>query len=352
MQASRAPDPPPAAPLEVRGLRIAPPLFLAPMAGLTHVALRHLVAEFGGCGCFETEMLSARSLPAERPGKDFFIARGEKDRPLAYQMATGDPREALRALETLHACGADAVDLNMGCSAPEIMRAGGGAALMRDPPRARAVVSALRGATARPLFVKIRAGWEPDERALADFAKGLEDSGADLVAVHGRLCPERYGRPSQNRFIAAVVRAVSIPVVGNGDVVDGASARAMLAETGCAGVMVGRAAVARPWLLRDIAAHLAGELPPPTPDPAGVFARFVSLLAECLPEERRLPRLKEFTGYFARNFLFGHALWKAVQGSRSLEEALGRALGFLEPLRGEDRHGCREVLPVELGRHG
>ena len=323
------------------------------MAGLTHVALRRLVAGFGGCGCFTTEMLSARSLPSERPGKDFFLARGDADRPLAYQMATGDPEEALRALETVHACGAEAVDVNMGCSAPEIMRTGGGAALMRDPARARRIVSAIRRATPLPLFVKLRAGWEPDERALCDFARGLADAGADLLTVHGRLCPERYRRPSQRRFIAAVVSAVSIPVVGNGDVVGGPSARAMLEETGCAGVMAGRAAVARPWLLRDIAAYLGGTAQAPgSPDPAGVFARAVALIAECLPEERRLSRLKEFTGYFARNFLFGHALWKAVQGAPGLAEAEERALAFLFSLRGEPRFGCRETLPVELGRHG
>jgi tRNA-dihydrouridine synthase B len=339
--------------LQVATLTISPPLLLAPMAGVTHTALRQLVAAFGGCGAFYTEMLSAKALPNESPRGSLFLMRSPVERPLVYQMVTADHQELLAAVDTVERCGADAIDLNMGCAAPAVLRMGAGAALMRDGSRAAPLVAALRRATSLPLLVKIRLGWHQDPIRLVDFCRRLEDAGADALVVHARLCGERFKRPAHWAIIAAVKNALAIPVIGNGDVVDGSSARAMFAQTGCDGIMIGRAAIAQPWLFRNLVQELwQGRSPDPPPVARAVFENYLALLAKHFPPERQLGRLKEFTGYFARNFHYGHTLWKLVQGAPSLELAQQRALAFLDALEAEPLNGYRRRLSAELGRHG
>jgi tRNA-dihydrouridine synthase B len=339
--------------LQVAMLTISPPLLLAPMAGVTHTALRQLVASFGGCGAFYTEMLSAKALPNEGPRKSLFLMRSPAEHPLVYQMVTADQQEILAAVETVERCGADAIDLNMGCAAPAVLRLGAGAALMRDGSRAAPLVAALRRATALPLLVKIRLGWHQDPRRLVDFCRLLEDAGADALVVHARLCGDRFKRPAHWAIIAAVKNALGIPVIGNGDVVDGSSARRMFAETGCDGIMIGRAAIAQPWIFRNLVQELwQGRPPDPPPVARAVFEHYLALLAKHFPPERRLGRLKEFTAYFARNFHYGHTLWKLVQGAPSLELAEQRAVAFLDVLEAEPLGGYRRRLSAELGRHG
>jgi len=338
--------------LEIRGLRASPPLFLAPMAGVTHTALRQLVASFGGCGCFYSEMLNARSLPHESPEASFFLSRTPAESPMIYQIVTADPYHARKAAERLHRCGADGVDLNMGCAAPFIVKQGAGAALMKDPEASREVVSALRRSTDLPVLAKLRIGWTADEDYLVRFCLGLEEAGADAVVLHARLCKDRFKRPPRWSFIRLLKERLSIPVIGNGDVTDAESARRMIQQTRCDGLMIGRAAACRPWLFRTIQSALRGEPECEAPDPREVFRTFVTLLEAHFPPERRLGRLKEFTSYFARNFAFGHALWKKVQGSKSVEQALERALEFLGPLALREDRGYRPRLADAVGSLG
>jgi tRNA-dihydrouridine synthase B len=339
--------------LQVAALAISPPLLLAPMAGVTHTALRQLVASFGGCGAFYTEMLSAKALPNESPHKSLFLMRSPVERPLVHQMVTADRQEIPAAVATMERCGADAIDLNMGCAAPAVLRLGAGAALMRVGSGAAPLVAALRRATALPLLVKIRLGWEQDPGQLVDFCRLLEDAGADALVVHARLCGERFKRPAHWALITAVKSALAIPVIGNGDVVDGSSAREMFAETGCDGIMIGRAAVAQPWIFRNLVQELwQGQHPDPPPVARAVFEQYLALLASHFPPERRLGRLKEFTSYFARNFHHGHTLWRLVQGAPCWELAQQRAVAFLEALESEPLRGYRGRLSPELGRHG
>jgi tRNA-dihydrouridine synthase B len=348
-----APDRPGIPALRVGALAISPPLLLAPMAGLTHTVLRQLVASFGGCGCFYTEMLSARAVPHESPDNSLFLMHSPAESPLVHQIVTAQTAEIIPAVQAVERCGAAAIDLNMGCAAPAVLRLGAGAALMRDVLKAERLVLALRRSTRLPVLVKIRLGWEMNQQRLLDFCRLLEGAGADALVVHARLCGERFRRPARWALIAEVKRAVSIPVIGNGDVVDGCSARRMVAESGCDGVMIGRAGVARPWLFRDVAQAIwKDQAPEPPPVARLVLDRFIALLEEHFPEERRLGRLKAFTAYFARNFCYGHALWKLVHGAPTLQVAHERAVAFLQSLDGEPNQGCHRRLPPELGRHG
>ncbi len=315
--------------LSVRGLRLWPPLVFAPMAGLTHTALRSLVAELGGVGLLTTEMLSARTLPTERAEQSPLLARGPGDGPLSYQLLASSPAEIPPACQVLHRCGAAAIDLNLGCPAPAIRARGGGSRLMERPAAARALVAAARRCTDLPLSAKIRLGERLDEEALRSFCEMLEGEGVDLLTVHARLRGEPYGRRPRWDWIGKVKGWVSIPVLGNGGIFSLADARRCLDQSGCDGLMLGRGAVVRPWLFRDVAAGLWGVGGDrPLPPRGALFERFCGLMEERLAPERRLGRLKAFTHYFAQTFPFGHGLATAVQTSGTMAEARDRAAAF------------------------
>jgi tRNA-dihydrouridine synthase B len=319
----------PSAQIHIGGLRVAPPLILAPMSGLSHTVLRRLVAELGGCGLFHTEMLSARSLPFETPLDSPWLCSSKGEHPIVYQLLVSRPEELPAAVEKVQACGADGIDLNMGCTAAVIVKRGGGIALMRDRARAAATVKAARRSTNLPLTVKIRLGWTPDSNALKEFCLMLEGNGVDAITLHPRLKEDRLKRPARWRYIAGIKEHLEIPVIGNGDVDSPEAALRMFRQTGCDAVMVGRAAVRRPWLFREIKASLLGPASDrPAPEPPEIYTRFVSLLEDGLASERRLPLLKQFTVYFAQNYAFGHTLWRLVHNARSLAEATDQAEAF------------------------
>jgi len=311
-------------------LRLDPPLLLAPMAGVTHTAFRRLLLGFGGVGLLSTGMLSARSLPAEDRASSPYLATTPAEHPLSYQLLVSRPEEVAPALEVLHALGADACDLNMGCPAPDARRRGGGSRLMESPGAARRLVAEARRRTALPLTVKTRLGERLDEGALRDFCRMLEGEGAELLTVHARLRGEPYGRKPRWDWIGKVKSWVSVPVVGNGGIFTADDALRCLQVSGCDGLMLGRGAVRRPWLFREVAGALRGEAPPAPPPLPDLYRRFAALVAESFAPERRLGRLKEFTHSFASNYAFGHTLASAVQASRSLAEALERAEAFFE----------------------
>lgn len=324
----------PIGPLLLRDLQVDPPLVLAPMAGLSHSAFRQLVADFGGCGLFYTEMLSARALPFEAPESSPWLARGNRERPIIYQLLISQPEELPAALATIQACGANGIDINMGCTAAVIIKRGGGIALMRESARARALVESARRATNLPLLAKVRLGWTLEWPSFSRFCLMLQDSGVDALVLHPRLKEDRLKRPARWEYIARTKELLSIPVIGNGDVDSPEAAARMFLQTGCDAVMVGRAVVRHPWLFRDIAASLWENSPiQPAPDPPDVFRRFLSLLNTTLPAEYRLPLLRHFTVYFAQNYAFAHTLWRLVHNAESVAEAAARADAFFQDQR-------------------
>ncbi|MDW7709513.1 MAG: tRNA-dihydrouridine synthase family protein [Deferrisomatales bacterium] len=322
-------------------LVVDPPLFLAPMAGVTHTAFRRLLSELGGVGLYSTEMLSARSLPAEDRWASPYLRRTPAESPLSHQVLLAAPEEVGPAFEVLHALGADAIDVNLGCPAPEVRRRGAGSALAALPEEAARVLREARRRTPLPLTAKIRLGERLDEGALRDLCLLLEAEGVDLVTVHARLRGEPYGRRPRWAWIGKVKSWVSVPVVGNGGIFTPEDARRCLEESGCDGLMLGRGAVIRPWLFARVARDVfgAGAEVPAVSRPA-LYRRFLALAAESFPPERRLGRIKEFTHYFSQTYPFGHSLATAVQGSRSLEEARERSEAFFAA---NERTGAGDV---------
>jgi nifR3 family TIM-barrel protein len=321
--------------LEIGSLRISPPLVLAPMAGVTHAPFRRLLGELGGVGLFYSEMLSARALRHESPGTSRFLAPAEKARPLCLQIFAAEPEQIPPAVGAGEAWRPEAWDLNFGCPAPEILKQGCGAALARDFGRAWRMAEAMRASAPGPLLFKIRA--EEDRARLLEFAQMLQSAGADAIVVHGRTAREKLCRPARWEPIAAVAAAVRIPVIGNGDVRSAEDAERMLAETGCRGVMIGRAAVERPWLFRQIAQGWGAPVPPlRLRTRLAVYRRLVRLLREHYGHPRDLYRLREFTTYYAKNWKFGHQLWKDVQNAPDAGAAWRAARAFISRQEGED----------------
>jgi nifR3 family TIM-barrel protein len=318
-------------PINVRGLRIDPPLLLAPMAGLTHTALRQVLSGFGGFGLLSTEMLSAKRLPTENPAISPYLIRTASEQPLSYQLLTSMAGEIARAIDVLHAVKADAIDLNMGCPARAVGRFGAGFSLMEQPENVRQIVSEARKRTALPLTAKIRLGSELDEQKLRSFCAMLEDEGIDMLSVHARLKQESFARRPRWERIAGVKDRLKIPVIANGGIFSVRDAKDCLALSGADGLMLGRGAVIRPWLFAEIARKLySSDIAEPAVSLPAVYGRFLDLLNEHFRPERRLGRLKQFTTYFARNYAFGHHLATKVQATNSVEEAREWANRFFE----------------------
>ena len=242
---------------------------LAPMAGVTDAAMRLLCREQGAAWAV-SEMLSAKgwvfSGGRNRNALDI-LKRLPDEGPAGLQLFGSEPEYVAEAARQLEGAGFQFFDLNFGCPAPKITGNGEGSAMMREPGKIAAVVRAIVGATRLPVTAKIRSGWDADSVNAMDVARICEDSGAQAVAVHARTRAQQYSGKADWSVIRAVKRAVSIPVFGNGDVRSGADALRMLEETGCDGVIVGRAAQGNPWIFREIAFARRGEAaPPPTPD--------------------------------------------------------------------------------------
>lgn len=328
MQASElhAPDK-----IVVRGLEISPPIALAPMVGLSHSALRSLVYEEGGVGLLFTEMLAAKRLPHDNENISPLLVRRPSEKPLFYQLIASTEQHIQPAVEKLHTLDAQGIDLNLGCPAPHIRRQGAGASLAEDRSLLKRILSLLRKQTELPLSVKIRLGKEIDSLQLGEFCKFLENEGVDLITIHARLNGEKFCRKPKWSALAEVKNSVNVPILANGGIFTTDDARNCLHQSGADGLMIGRGAVEKPWLCRDISESIYGiKSDLPRTELFEIFEKFISLLEDRFRKERRIGRLKQFTQYYASSFQFGHHLITAVQTSKDIEQARERARQFFK----------------------
>jgi len=317
--------------IQIRNLKLYPPLVLAPMAGLTHSALRQILSGFGGVSLLSTEMLSAKRLPTENPRVSPCLIRTVLENPLSYQLLISTDREIAPAIDVLHKLKADVIDLNMGCPARSVGNFGAGFALMEEPENARRIVIEARRNTPLPLTAKIRLGVELDEQALKTFCTMLEDEGIDMLSVHARLKKESFERRPRWEWIAKIKEWLKIPVIANGGIFTVQDARDCLHVCGADGLMLGRGAVIKPWLFAEIARELYDcDIVKPAVLLPEVYGNFINLVNNLFRPERRLGRIKEFTHYFAKNYKFGHQLSSNIQSSNSVDEARERAYIFFE----------------------
>lgn len=245
-----------------------PSLFLAPMAGITDQVFRRLCFE-QGCDGATTEMVSAQGFltaPPDRNAYRFLLARFPEEGPLAVQIFGNEPLFMAQAAARLTGLGAfSSIDINMGCPAQKVVGGQSGSALMKDPALAGEIVRQVKRATPLPVTVKMRLGWDEEHKNAVAFAQILEQAGADMLTVHGRTRQQQYAGNADWETIALVKRAVSIPVIANGDITDGNTALAALETTGCDGLAIGRAVLGNPWIFAEIKAALAGKAYTPPP---------------------------------------------------------------------------------------
>ena len=252
--------PPTSNPTSIGTVDLHTPFAVAPMAGMTDSAFRRLVKRHGGCGLVVTEMVSAEGLVRGIDRTLEYAEYTEEERPISIQIFGGDPEKMAAAAQIVEGMGADIVDVNMGCPVPKIAKHQAGCSLMREPAQAASVVAAMTKAVKIPVTVKMRAGWNDEERNAPLVAQMVQDAGAAAVTVHGRTAAQSYSGWSDWDLIERVAGQLSIPVFGSGDCIDPETVVARL-RSGVTGVLVGRGILRNPWILAQ-AADLAAERAP------------------------------------------------------------------------------------------
>lgn len=329
-----------AAPLRIGPITVDPPVVLAPMAGVTDAPFRRLCASFGG-GLFVNQMVTARALLEGHP-TSWELTRFHPDEPVrSLQLYGTDPHHLGEAVHKL--VGEDLVDhldINLGCPAPKVTRNGGGAALPYKRPLLRRVIRAVTRAAHTesggrvPVTVKFRLGIDDEHLTFLDTGRIAEEEGVAAIALHARTALQHYAPSAHWDRIAELADTVrSIPVLGNGDVFSGDDAVRMLTETGCAGVVVGRGCLGRPWLFRELAAALAGD---PVPEPPALgevrttILEHVRLIREWDDDPRRMAGFRKHLSWYLKGYPVGREVRQAA-GHVSSADDVAALLAPLDP---------------------
>jgi tRNA-dihydrouridine synthase B len=304
-------------PLRIGSRTIPKRLILSPMSGLTHVAYRELLSQYGGYGLLYTEMCSAKNLPHEnRHVSPVFKWRDEEVAGLVCQIFGSESDVMAAAARRIEMEGFFGVDMNFGCSVAPICKRNCGAALLKTPDLAAAIVKAVRSAVSIPLIVKFRTGWEDRKESPETLARRFEDAGADALIFHPRVAPDRRSRPPKWEYIATVKQAVSIPVFGNGEVFCQADAEKMFLTTGCDGIALGRIAIAKPWIF----AQWTNGFVPDADIYRQSIKQMLRLLARHYEPITAIRKFKKISLYGAALFIYGHEFHKRICNARDFNE--------------------------------
>jgi tRNA-dihydrouridine synthase B len=343
------------------------------MAGVTDTVFRRFIRNLGGCGLIMTEFTSADGILRGKDKKaKLYLHFYEDEHPISAQLFGSDPKVMADAARIVEDLGFDLVDLNLGCPAKKVVKCNGGSGLLKDLPAIGKIFEAVRGVVTIPFTVKFRAGWNDDNIVCVELAKMAEECGLSAVALHARTREQGYSGQARWEWIAAIKDAVKIPVIGNGDIRTPEDACAMVAQTGCDAVMIGRMAPANPWIFRQIEQHCVGTervgegviscpaerspavvldnfgdlaLPRTAEDPGAYISRpysepseadryqmirtyFEMLIEEEMPGAEG--KMKQFASWFTHGVAGGAALRKAIYESKSRREILTSVEGFFE----------------------
>jgi tRNA-dihydrouridine synthase B len=318
--------------LSIGTVSITPATVLAPMAGVTDTVFRRFIRNLGGCGLIMTEFTSADGVLRKKDQKaKRYLHFYEDEHPISAQLFGSDPQVMADAARLVEGLGFDLVDLNLGCPAKKVVKCNGGSGLLRDLPAIGKIFESVRAAVKIPFTVKFRAGWNDDEIVCVELARMAESCGLAAVALHARTREMGYSGQARWEWIAAVKDAVKIPVIGNGDIRNPEDACAMITQTGCDAVMIGRTAPSNPWIFRQIEQHCAGmeyAVPSEADRYQMIRTYFQMLIEEELPDA--VGKMKQFASWFTHGVPGGAALRKAIYESKSAVEILGKVEEFFE----------------------
>jgi len=325
------------------------PFYLAPMAEISHRALRNIIEDFGGCDAYFSEMISAGALLANGPFEKWYLDTAPNPQKLIFQLVGSDPEIMKKAAVFLDKLECGGIDINMGCSAPLIRKTGAGAAWMASVDKSGELISKIRPNVKKRLSVKLRIGFKEDFEFLVRFCRRLEEEGVELITLHPRTVMEKFKRVARWEYIGKLKQELKIPVAGNGDIAN-AEDLVRRASGNCDAVMVGRAAVRQPWIFAEARnieeEHLAeaqrrrerkGEegdcfknktqppnlnlcvsVPPCDYNIETIGLRFIELLAKFQPPEFYISRARRFFGFFCDNLKWGNYLKNLLNKEETL----------------------------------
>ena len=303
---------------------------MAPMSGITNGPFRR-VCRLGGAGLVSTEMISVRAVKY-RDRRTMAMAEFDAvEHPVAAQIFGREPEEMALAASFLEERGADVIDINMGCPVKKVLKSGSGVQLMREPETAAAIVRRVTRSVSVPVTVKIRLGWSEEESNYLSLGRTLENEGAAAVALHPRTGIQGFSGPARWECIGRLKEELKIPVFGSGDVTNADEARRMFETTGCDAVMIGRGALGKPWVFREIAEALGwtGE-GPDNAQPDDLMAMHISLLLERFPGQRSVGQLRKHLAWYTKGYPDGSSFRREINSMDDPGEIVRLAGEFLD----------------------
>jgi tRNA-dihydrouridine synthase B len=325
--------------MDIRSVLSGNPLVLAPMAGITDLPFRIICREMGA-GIVYSEMVSAEALVRNQPRTTGMLVTDRRERPVAFQIFGCRPASMAGAAKLLSSREIDIIDINMGCPVPKVLRSGAGSALLRDLGLAREIMTAVAGASSKPVTVKIRTGWDAKSIIAVELAGAAEAAGIAAITVHARTRTMGFSGKADWGMIRTVKGSVGIPVIGNGDVRSAQDAKRMLEETGCDGVMIGRAIQGNPWIFREAKGYLETGVVPPPPSPGereAVMQRHLTDVVDMLGERVGVREMRKHLCWYTRGLPGGAEFRERVNHLEGVDGVKGEIRSYFAGIPADAR---------------